>query len=164
MMLQRAAGIEFTAVPYRGGAPLLTDMLAGVIPVSFNVLGEVLPHVRSGKLRSLAVTSAQRSPFLPDVPTFVEQGFKDIALQEWLGWFLPARTPSGHRAAAERSACAKACSRPSWSRAWPRARLQPRYTTPEEFARIVKQDFDRWAPIVQSHRLHRRRLSEAKLT
>ena len=53
MMLQRAAEFEFTAVPYRGGAPLLTDMLAGAIPVSFNVIGEVLPHIQSGKLRSL---------------------------------------------------------------------------------------------------------------
>src|SRR6187549_2856382 len=66
MMLQRAANMEFTAVPYRGGAPLLTDMLAGVVPVSFNVLGEVLPHIRSGKLRSLAMVSRERTSFVPD--------------------------------------------------------------------------------------------------
>ena len=117
MMLRRATGIEFTAVPYRGGAPLLTDMLAGIIPVSFNVIGEVAPHVRAGKLRALAVTSPQRSPFLPDVPTMVEQGFTDIALQEWLGWFLPARTPIGHREKVEwprtrRPAGSRACSKP----------------------------------------------------
>ncbi len=93
MMLQKAAGFEFTSVAYRGGAPLLQDVMGGQVPVSFNVIGEVLPHVRSGKLRSLAVTSAERSLFLPDVPTLVEQGYKDIALQEWLGWFVPAKTP-----------------------------------------------------------------------
>jgi tripartite-type tricarboxylate transporter receptor subunit TctC len=149
MMLQRATGMEFTAVPYRGGAPLLTDMLAGVIPVSFNVLGEVLPHVRSGKLRTLAVSSAQRSPFLPDVPTFVEQGFKDIALQEWLGWFLPARTPMdvvqklnlGVR---------DGLQSPELVASLPNSALQPRYTTPDEFARLVKQDYDRWGPIVKT--------------
>jgi tripartite-type tricarboxylate transporter receptor subunit TctC len=101
MMLQRAAGIEFTAVPYRGGAPLLTDMLAGVIPVSFNVLGEVLPHIRSGKLRSLAVCSPERSRFLADVPTMVEQGIQEIALTEWLGWFLPRQDAGRYRAPIE---------------------------------------------------------------
>ncbi len=149
MMLQRAAGIEFTAVPYRGGAPLLTDMLAGVIPVSFNVLGEVLPHVRSGKLRSLAVTSGQRSPFLPDVPTLVEQGYKDIALQEWLGWFLPARTPTD---IVERLnlGVREGLQSPELVDSLAKSGLQPRYATPEEFARIVKQDYDRWAPIVKA--------------
>ena len=93
MLLQRAASFEFAAVPYRGGAPLLADMLAGVIPVSFNVLGEVLPHIQSGKLRSLGICSAQRSAFVPEIPTLVEQGYPEIALQEWLGWFLPAKTP-----------------------------------------------------------------------
>ena len=149
IMLQRAAGIELTAVPYRGGAPLLTDMLAGVIPVSFNVLGEVLPHVRSGKLRSLAVTSGQRSPFLPDVPTFVEQGFKDIALQEWLGWFLPARTPMD---IVERLnlGVREGLQSPELVDSLAKSGLQPKYATPDEFARVVKQDYDRWAPIVKA--------------
>ena len=149
MMLQRATGIEFTAVPYRGGAPLLTDMLAGVIPVSFNVLGEVLPHVRSGKLRTLAVSSAQRSPFLPDVPTFVEQGFKDIALQEWLGWFVPARTPAD---VVQRLnlGVRDGLQSPELVASLANNGLQPRYTTPDEFARLVKQDYDRWAPIVKA--------------
>ena len=93
MMLQKAAGIDFTSVAYRGGAPLLQDLMGGQVPVSFNVLGEVLPHVKSGKLRALAVTTPQRSVFLPDVPTMVEQGYKDIALMEYLSLFLPAKTP-----------------------------------------------------------------------
>ena len=149
IMLQRAAGIELTAVPYRGGAPLLTDMLAGVIPVSFNVLGEVLPHVRSGKLRSLAVTSGQRSPFLPEVPTLVEQGYKDIALQEWLGWFLPARTPMD---IVERLnlLVREGLQAPELVDSLAKSALQPKYATPDEFARVVKQDYDRWAPIVKA--------------
>jgi tripartite-type tricarboxylate transporter receptor subunit TctC len=149
MMLQKAAGIELTAVPYRGGAPLLTDMLAGVIPVSFNVLGEVLPHVRSGKLRTLAVSSGQRSAFLPDAPTFVEQGFKDIALQEWLGWFLPARTPKD---IVERLnlGVREGLQSPELVASLANSALQPTYSTPDEFARLVKQDNERWAPIVKS--------------
>jgi tripartite-type tricarboxylate transporter receptor subunit TctC len=149
MTLQRATGIEFTAVPYRGGAPLLTDMLAGVIPVSFNVLGEVLPHIRSGRLRCLAVCSPERSRFLPEAPTMVEQGFKDIALQEWLGWFLPARTPAdvvqklnaivGEGLAARELVDSLA-----------NAGLEPRHMSPAAFAELMKQDYDRWAPVVKA--------------
>jgi tripartite-type tricarboxylate transporter receptor subunit TctC len=149
IMLQRAAGIELAAVPYRGGAPLLNDMLAGVIPVSFNVLGEVLPHIRGGKLRSLAVTSGERSPFLPEVPTLVEQGYKDIALQEWLGWFLPARTSKD---IVERLnlLVREGLQAPELVDNLAKSGLQPRYAAPDEFARIVKQDYDRWAPIVKA--------------
>jgi tripartite-type tricarboxylate transporter receptor subunit TctC len=149
MMLQRAAGISFTPVPYRGGAPLLTDMLAGVLPVSFNVLGEVLPHVRSGKLRSLAVCSPQRSRFLPEVPTMSEQGFKDIALTEWLGWFLPARTPSNivrNLNQIVRDGLSSAALVESLAS----TALEPRYATPEQFAALLRQDYDRWAPIVKA--------------
>jgi tripartite-type tricarboxylate transporter receptor subunit TctC len=149
MMLRKATGIEFTAVPYRGGAPLLTDMLGGAIPVSFNVIGEVAPHVRAGRLRSLAVTSPARSPFLPDVPTMVEQGFPDIALQEWLGWFLPARTtPDVVRRLNE--LVREGLQAPELVAALANGSLQPRYTTPEEFAVVLRQDYERWAPIVQA--------------
>jgi tripartite-type tricarboxylate transporter receptor subunit TctC len=149
MMLKRATGIEFTAIPYRGGAPLLTDMLAGTIPVSFNVIGEVAPHVRAGRLRSLAVTSPQRSPFLPDVPTMVEQGFTEIALQEWLGWFLPARTPI-EIAKRLNELVREGLQAPDFVASLANGALQPRYTTPEEFATVLKQDHDRWAPIVRA--------------
>jgi tripartite-type tricarboxylate transporter receptor subunit TctC len=149
MMLKRATGIEFTAVPYRGGAPLLTDMLGGVIPVSFNVIGEVAPHIREGRLRSLAVTSAQRSPFLPDVPTMVEQGFAEIALQEWLGWFLPARTPV-EIAKRLNELVREGLASPELTESLAKGSLQPRYTPLDEFATVLKQDYDRWGPIVKA--------------
>jgi len=149
MMLQKAADIEMTSVAYRGGAPLLNDVMGGQVPVSFNVVGEVMPHIRSGKLRSLGVTSAQRSPFLPDVPTFVEQGYKDIAVQEWLGWFLPAKTP----AAAVQSLntlVREALQAPDFIAALATYGLEPVHQSPEEFARRVKADYDRWGPIVRA--------------
>jgi tripartite-type tricarboxylate transporter receptor subunit TctC len=149
MLLQRAANFEFAAVPYRGGAPLLADMLAGVIPVSFNVLGEVLPHIRSGKLRSLGICSAQRSPFVPDIPTLVEQGYSEIALQEWLGWFLPAKTPDAIVQSLS-DVLRTGLSAPDLVESLGKSALQPRYMTPEAFAAQVKQDIDRWAPIVKA--------------
>ncbi len=148
MMLQRAAGIDFNVVGYRGGAPLLQDLLAGQVPVSFNVLGEVLPHVRSGKLRTLATTGAQRSPFIPEAPTMVESGFKDIALQEWLGWFLPAGTPMD--VVQRLNAIAReGLQDPAMIESLKGYALVPHGTTPEEFARTFKADYDRWQPLVK---------------
>ena len=149
MMLQRAAGFEFTSVAYRGGAPLLQDVMGGQVPVSFNVIGEVLPHVRSGKLRSLAVTSAERSVFLPDVPTLVELGYKDIALQEWLGWFLPAKTPLD--TVNKLNAIVRdGLQAPDFVEALARNGLQPVTQSADDFARIVKRDFDRWSMIAKA--------------
>jgi tripartite-type tricarboxylate transporter receptor subunit TctC len=149
MLLQRAANFEFTAVPYRGGAPLLADMLAGVIPVSFNVLGEVLPHIKSGKLRSLGICSAQRSPFAPDIPTLSEQGFTDIAMQEWLGWFLPAKTPDTIvRSLSE--ILREGLQAPEVVDSLGKSALQTRFMTPEAFAVQIREDRDRWAPIVKA--------------
>ena len=123
-------------------------MLGGQIPVSFNVVGEVLPHVRAGKLRSLAMTSAARSPFLPDVPTLSEQGYKDIVVQEWLGWFVP-------RPRRRRSWCAslnrqvrESLQQPEFIATLATHALQPLHQSPEEFAGVVKADFDRWGPVV----------------
>ena len=149
MMLQRAANMEFTAVPYRGGAPLLTDMLAGVVPVSFNVLGEVLPHIRSGKLRSLAIVSRERSPFAPDVPTMIEQGYNDIYLQEWLGWFLPANTSAD--IVTRLNGFVRDGLQPAETVAsLAGSALVPRHMQPQEFAALVKNDSDRWAQIVKA--------------
>ncbi len=149
MMLQKAAGFEFTSVAYRGGAPLLQDVMGGQVPVSFNVIGEVLPHVRSGKLRSLAVTSAERSVFLPDVPTMVEQGYKDIALQEWLGWFVPAKTPMD-MVNRLNAIVREGLQAPDFVEALDKNGLQPVTQSADEFARIVKRDFDRWSVIAKA--------------
>jgi tripartite-type tricarboxylate transporter receptor subunit TctC len=149
MMLQKAADIEMTSVAYRGGAPLLNDVMGGQVPVSFNVVGEVMPHIRSGKLRSLGVTSAQRSPFLPDVPTFVEQGYKDIAVQEWLGWFLPAKTPAA-TVQSLNTLVREALQAPDFIAALATYGLEPVHQSPEEFARRVKADYERWGPIVRA--------------
>jgi tripartite-type tricarboxylate transporter receptor subunit TctC len=149
MMLQKASGVDLTAVAYRGGAPLLNDVLGGQIPVSVSVLGEVMPHIRAGKLRGLAVSSAQRSPFLPEVPTFVEQGFADIAVQEWLGWFLPARTPAD-TVQRLNALVREGLQSPEFVEALAKSGLQPMHQSPEAFARIVRDDRQRWAPIVKA--------------
>jgi len=149
MMLQRAGDTPLTAVAYRGGAPLLNDVMGGQVPVSVSVLGEVMPHIRAGKLRGLAVSSAQRSPFLPEVPTFVEQGYGDIVVQEWLGWFLPARTPA-ETVQRLNALVREGLQAPEFVEALAKSGLQPEHQSPEEFARIVRADQQRWAPIVKA--------------
>lgn len=87
------AGLEMTHVPYRGMAAILPDLLSGAVATSMAVTGDIRQHVESGKLRALAVTSAQRSRFLPTVPTFAELGFDKVTGVDWYGLFAPAKTP-----------------------------------------------------------------------
>ncbi len=92
-LFARAAGITLSHVPYKGGAPAMTDVIGGRVPlVAVNAL-EVLPHVKSGKLRVLAVLTARRSPVLPDAPTIAESGFPGFEASVWYGFVAPAATP-----------------------------------------------------------------------
>lgn len=88
------AGIKMVHVPYRGGAPAVTDLLAGRIQVMFAVVPLVLQHVRAGKLRALAVTSAKRTALLPDVPTVAEAALPGYEAVAWVGVLAPAKTPA----------------------------------------------------------------------
>ncbi len=149
MMVERAAGLEMKSIPYKGGAPLLQDLLGGQVPVAFNVVSEVLPHVKSGKLRSLAVCSPQRWAALPDVPTLAELGYKDIALIEYLGWYAPAKTPMD-LVRRLNAAVQEALGTPEMAEVFARTGLQPLRESPEVFAARVKADVAHWAPIVKA--------------
>jgi tripartite-type tricarboxylate transporter receptor subunit TctC len=92
-MFRQMAGIEMTHVPYRGAAPALTDLLAGNVQLMFDSLGTALPSVRSGMLRALGVSSAQRVSDLPDVPTIAESGYPDYLVSVWFGIVSPAKIP-----------------------------------------------------------------------
>jgi tripartite-type tricarboxylate transporter receptor subunit TctC len=84
---------RITPVPYKGAAPAMVDLIAGHVDLSFATLGSVLPHIKAGKVRALAIASPQRDPQLPDVPTFVESGLPDFRFDAWVGLFMPAHTP-----------------------------------------------------------------------
>ncbi len=89
----RQAGIEMTHVPYRGMAAIVPDIVSGAVPTSMAVTGDIRQLVEAGTLRALAVTSAQRSRFLPNVPTFAELGYDQVTGVDWYGLFAPAKTP-----------------------------------------------------------------------
>lgn len=90
---RRLTSTAMVHVPYKGAAPAVTDLIGGQVDLSFATLGSVLPHIKSGKLKALAVASRQRSALLPDVPTFEEAGVKGFSIDTWYGLLAPAGTP-----------------------------------------------------------------------
>jgi len=92
-MFARASGASLAHVPYKGVAPAINDVLGGHVPVTFVTLGPVAPYLGGGKLRPLAVASAQRSPLAPSVPTMAEQGYKDVEVTAWNGLWGPRNLP-----------------------------------------------------------------------
>lgn len=149
MLLARASGVPLNNVPYRGGGPLLQDLLGGQVPVSFNVVSEVQPHVKAGRLRSLAVTSRERWPGLPDVPTMAEAGFKEIDIVEFLGWYAPAGT-SADLVGRLNAAVAEAMKTPEMQAVLDKIGLQPLSQSPAEFNKLVRAEHDRWAGLVKA--------------
>lgn len=99
MLLARAAGVEAQAVLYRGGPPMVADLLGGQVPAAVNVLSNFVEHHRSGKLRVLATSGASRSPLLQDVPTLAEAGYPQAQAEEWYGFMAKAGTPKAETAA-----------------------------------------------------------------
>jgi tripartite-type tricarboxylate transporter receptor subunit TctC len=93
-MFKLATGTNMVHVPYRGGGPALTDVVGGSLQLMFGNASSTLPFVRDGRLRAIAVTSAERAPYLPDVPTIAESGFPGFAIDEWYGCIGPAGMPA----------------------------------------------------------------------
>ena len=92
--LESLAGVKFTHVPYRGAGPGIIDVVGGQVPYILSTSAGLLPHVRSGKLKPIAVTSPERSPLMPNVPTIAESGFPGYDMDTWIGTFMPRATPN----------------------------------------------------------------------
>jgi tripartite-type tricarboxylate transporter receptor subunit TctC len=149
MLFERGSGVAFKSIPYKGGAPLLQDLLGGQVPVAFNVTSEVLQHVKAGRLRSLAVASPQRWAAMPEVPTLMELGWKDISAMEFLGWYAPARTPP-ELVRRLNAAVQEALATPEMAEVLARHGLLPVREAPDAFAQRVKDEIAHWGPVVKS--------------
>jgi len=149
VMLSRATGVDLNPVHYKGGAPALQDLLAGQAPMAINPEGEVLPFARSGRIRVLATTGLRRSRFLPEVPTLIESGFKEIQVETWLGFFVVARTPP-QIVARLSAAIGSALKGAELAESFARAGMDVSYAGSEEFASILRADIERWGPIVKA--------------
>ena len=123
--------------------------MGGQIASSFNPVGEVLPQLKSGKLRVLATTGAQRNKFMPDVPTMVEAGFKDVVAEVWLGMLMPANTPPAIVSKAS-AAINEALKSPELRETYSRFGMDALQGTPESFAALIKADLAMLGPVIKA--------------
>lgn len=141
-------GVQLLHVPYKGSGPLTTDLLGGQITMSFDTITPVLPHIKAGKLRALAVTTATRSKALPEVPTLDESGLKGFNLGTWFGVLAPAATP---RDVVTRlnTEIVKIINSPEFKKKMDDIGAEPIGNTPEQMARQIKDDTERFAKLVK---------------
>ena len=142
------AGVNFTHVPYKGAPLAVTDLLGGRVNVTFNSIGPVLAHVRAGRLRALGVAGARRSPQLPNVPTIIEAGVPGYESGSWLGLLAPAKTPPKIIARLN-EVTVKAVRSPGPHRRLEELGAEPVGSSPEEFARRIRQEWETNAKIVK---------------
>ncbi len=145
----RAAGVDLKHVPYRGTQPAIVDLMGGQVAAVSGPVGEFLQHLPTGKVRLLATSGAARNRFAPAVPTYAEQGFKDIVFDEWFGFFMPAKVPADALARAS-AALRAALSAPDVVDALGLMGLEARPSTPAELAALLKKDSERWAPLIKT--------------
>ncbi|KAI3589200.1 BUG/TctC family periplasmic protein [Cupriavidus sp. U2] len=145
---QAATGTRLLHVPYKGSGPLTTDLLGGQVTMSFDTLTTVLPHIKAGKLKALAVTTAKRSTSLPDVPTMEEAGIKGFDIGTWFGVLAPAATskPIVNRLNAE---IVKIVGSPDFQQRMIAAGAEPMSSTPEAFAKRIGDETVKFATLVK---------------
>ena len=141
--------IKLNHIPYKGSGPALSDLLAGQVEAMFPPTPAAAPHVRSGKLRGLAVSAAKRSPAIPDVPTFDESGVADYRVSNWYGVLAPAGTPQAVVAQLNKHIAA-AVQHPAVREKFVAALLEPGTTTPQEFVSFLKSEASRWSQVVKT--------------
>jgi len=147
-LFKRMAGIDITHVAYRGGGREETDLVAGHISMSIEGTNVQLPFVRSGKLRALAVTTTQRSPALPGVPTMGEAGVPGYDFQGWVGIAVPARTPAPivDRLYREIAAILARPETREWFAAYG---LEPGGESPRAFADLIRSEYAKWGKVIR---------------
>ena len=146
---QQQTGTRLQHIPYKGSGPLATDLLGGQILMSFDTITPVLPHIKAGKLRPLAVTTAKRSPALPDVPTLQEAGLKDFDIGTWFGVLAPVgtRKPVLDRLSAEAT---KIIQSPDFRKRMDDIGAQPVGNSPAEMAAQIRSETDKFSLLVKA--------------
>ena len=145
---QNSTGIPLTHIAYKGSGPLATDLLGNQILMSFDTITPVLPHIKGGKLRPLAVTTSTRSPALPDVPTLDEAGLKGFNIGTWFGILAPAGTP---KEVTERlsTEMVKIIHSPEFRKRMEEIGADPIGNTPEQMAQQIKSETEKFAKLVK---------------
>lgn len=147
-MLEMAAGVKFTHVPYRGVEPAMLDLIGGRIQIIIGTLPSAIGHIRAGSVRPIAVTTAKRSELLPDVPTLAESGFPSFDEAPWFGMLAPAGTPAAVVAKIN-SDVNRLLLQKDLAERFAKLGIQPAPMTPAQFAERIKSDISKWAKVVK---------------
>lgn len=142
------AKVDMVHVPYKGSAPAVTDLVAGQIDIMFDNMPSAIQHVRSGRLKALAVTTAKRSPELPDVPTVAEAGVPGYEATSWFGMFAPAGTPAPVVAKLN-AALLKVLADPEVKKKLAEQGAEPHGEKPEQFAEFIRLETAKWSKVVK---------------
>ncbi|ARP91509.1 LacI family transcriptional regulator [Bordetella genomosp. 9] len=151
-IFQQATGVELTHVPYKGGGPAMTDLMAGRVDMLFASVLETIPYVSAGKLRALAVTGPARSPVMPDVPTLDEAGVHNAQTGSWTAVMAPAGTP---KAVVDKLSLAirQVADLPDVKEKLESQGAVPHGSTPDELARLAAQERARYGQIIKQRNL-----------
>lgn len=147
-LLESMTGTQLTHVPYKGGGPAITDLLAGHVPSFFAVISTAVPHVQAGKVRGIAVTSTRRAEAIPDVPTMAEAGVKGYAATNWYGLHAPAKTPPHiiNRFSKELLAVLKT---PDIIQQFKDRGIDASPMPPAEYAKFIRDEEAKWIPVIR---------------
>uniref|UniRef100_C5D0T9 Tripartite tricarboxylate transporter substrate binding protein n=1 Tax=Variovorax paradoxus (strain S110) TaxID=543728 RepID=C5D0T9_VARPS len=147
-LLKKMAGVELTHVPYKGSGPAITDLIGGQVPVFFDNEPSILPFIKQGKVRALAVTGKTRSANLPDVPTMEELGFAGFVIEPWYAFAAPAGTPEP---AIRRlnTAFNNALNQPAVRDRMVAMGITPAGGSPEVLGRLIRSEYTRWAELIR---------------
>jgi len=148
-LLQTAGGFKMEQVPYKGASPAMTDLMGGHIPMAALSIASGMPGIQGGKLRGLAVTSRQRSPALPDVPTVAESGFKDFEATGWLAILAPNGIPPAVVTKLN-TEISKVMQNPDLRKTLIAQGVEARTSTPEELGSMLNSETTKWRKIIES--------------
>lgn len=148
-LIERAAGTEIRHVAFRGSQPAIVDMMGGQVSAVSAPVGEFLPHMKTGKVRILATSGAQRTRFAPDVPTFTEQGHREMEATEPYAVFLPGKASPEVLQRANAAVRAAAAS-PEFAEGIAQMGLEAVSNTPADLSRLIRTEHDRWGPVVKT--------------
>ena len=146
--LAKLAGIQLTHVPYKGGGQAITDLVGGQVQIGSLGSTPVMPHYKAGKLKIIAQTTAQRSPSLPEVPTYQEAGLKGLVLDQWLGLLVPAGTPA-EVVRRLNAATQKVLAQPAVRERFAPQALEVVGGSPEQFAQVYRGDYEKYGRLVK---------------
>jgi tripartite-type tricarboxylate transporter receptor subunit TctC len=148
-LFQKMANVTLQHVPYRGAAPAMNDLIAGHVPILFDNITTVIPQVKAGKVRALAVASAERVPWLPDVPTFAEAGLPEFEADSWFGLFAQREAPA-ETLVKTQADVTKVLTTPAVSRRLEDSGAIPGHTFGPEFDAVLQKERAKWSDVIRS--------------